>query len=351
MEPVGSVLLYGSTGYTGRLIASVAGDYNIQPILAGRDAIALAAQAQQLGLPYRVFSLENPAQIDASLQGVRVVLHSAGPFIHTSKPMADACIRNGVHYVDITGEIEVFESLAARDAEARAANVMLLPGAGFDVVPSDCLAAHLKRRLPSATMLTLAIHGTGRLSRGTANTMVEHQSRGGMIRKNGKLTPVPAGWKTRTVDFGIARYSAITIPWGDVATAFYSTGIGNIEVYAAAPARLQKALRLSRYLKWLLQMPFMKSLRQRRIKKGPAGPDEKELHQGKSIVWGRVEDDAGNSAEARVSGPNGYMLTAHSSLIIVGKILQSNAPVGFMTPSLAYGPDLVLEVPGVTRTD
>lgn len=345
-----SVLLYGSTGYTGHLIARVAGDYNIRPILAGRNAAALAAQAQELGLEHRSFSLDDPQAIDAALQDVRVVLHSAGPFIHTSKPMADACIRNGVHYVDITGEIEVFESLAARDAEARTANVMLLPGAGFDVVPSDCLASHLKRRLPSATRLTLAILGTGRLSRGTANTMVEHQGRGGMVRINGQLTNVPAGWKTRIVDYGIAKRTAITIPWGDVATAFYSTGIGNIEVYAAAPPKLQKALRASRYLKWLLTMPFMKALQKNRIRSGPAGPDERELREGKSIVWGRVEDDAGNSAEGRVTGPNGYLLTAHSSLIIVRKILDGNAPVGFKTPSLAYGPDLVLGVPGVVRS-
>src|SRR5205823_3031807 len=114
------------------------------------------------------------ATMDDCLREVQVVLHCAGPFSRTAKPMADGCLRNRVHYLDITGEIGVFESLAARDGEAKSAGVMLMPGVGFDVVPSDCLAAHLNRRLPSATKLTLAIQGQSRLSRGTLTTMLEN---------------------------------------------------------------------------------------------------------------------------------------------------------------------------------
>src|SRR4051812_14952024 len=171
--------------------------------------------------------------MDAAVGEVAAVLHCAGPFSHTSRPMADACLRTKTHYLDITGEAAVIESLAARDEEAKRSGVMLLPCVGFDVVPTDCLAAHLKRRLPSATRLALAIQGIGRISRGTATTMVENINRGGLIRRGGKLQSVPAAWKTREIDFGRGPRSATTIPWGDVATAFYSTGIPNIVVYAA----------------------------------------------------------------------------------------------------------------------
>ena len=152
-------LLYGSYGYTGRLIAERARELGLTPLLAGRDGAAHAAQGEELGLPVRAFALDDRAALDAALRETPVVLHAAGPFSRTAAPMAEACLRSGRHYLDITGEIAVFEALAARDRQARDAGVMLLPGVGFDVVPSDCLAVHLKRRLPGATQLTLAFQG------------------------------------------------------------------------------------------------------------------------------------------------------------------------------------------------
>ena len=230
-----NLLIYGATGYTGSLIAREAIGRNIRPIIAGRSTNALAALAGELGLEHRVFALDVPAEIDAGLGGIHTVLNCAGPFSRTARPMADACLRTKVNYLDITGEIAVFEHLASRDADARTAGVVLLPGVGFDVVPSDCLAVHLKQRLPSANRLVLAFRSSGRMSRGTMLTGLERATDGGMIRENGKLKPVPTAWRTRTIDFGDGPVRAMTIPWGDVATAFHSTGIPNIEVYLAAP--------------------------------------------------------------------------------------------------------------------
>jgi short subunit dehydrogenase-like uncharacterized protein len=346
-----SALIYGATGYTGQLIARRAADYGIRPIVAGRNADAVIALARELGLDHRVFGLDDPAAIRRGLDGVTVVLHCAGPFIHTSRPMADACAERGVHYIDITGEIEVIEALARRDADARAAGVMLLPGAGYDVVPSDCLAAHLKARLPSATWLMLGIAGTGRLSRGTASTMVEHAKRGGMVRRGGKLTRVPQGWRTRRIDFGRGGRTAVTIPWGDVATAWYSTGIPNIEVYAAAPRSVRALMRAARYFGWLLGQPWLKRWQLERIRSQPPGPSAEELQRGRSFVWGRVEDDEGRGAESRIAGPNGYQLTAYSALLILQRVLANGAKPGFQTPSKAFGADFVLQIPGVTRED
>jgi len=209
--PSTPLLIYGANGYTGALIAQLAVARGLQPILAGRSRTALAAVAGPLGLDYRVFALEDAAALATGLADARVVLHCAGPFAHTARQMADACFRTHTHYLDITGEIAVFEALAARDAEARAAGVMLLPGAGFDVVPSDCLAAHLKRRLPSATSLALAFQVLGRVSRGTANTAIENVARGGMVRRDGKLLAVPAAYKNRTIDLGRGPVTTSTI--------------------------------------------------------------------------------------------------------------------------------------------
>ena len=251
-------LLYGSYGYTGSLIADLAVSRGMQPILSGRDAIRLKAQANTLGLEYRPISLNDPGTMDDALKAVPLVLNCAGPFRHTYKPVVDACLRMGRHYLDITGEILVFESLAGRDTEARQAGVMLLPGVGFDVVPSDCLALHLKQRLPGATHLTLAIMSLGGgMSRGTALTGIEGIPQQGLVRKDGKLVIVPLLWKTRQIDFGSGVRSAGNFPWGDLSTAYYSTGIPNIEEYLVLPRSTMRMIRLLRPFIGLTAKPFM----------------------------------------------------------------------------------------------
>lgn len=344
-------LLYGANGYTGNLISRLAVERGLRPLLAGRDPGKISQLASELGLEYRAFALDDAAALEASLREVAVVLHCAGPFSHTSKLMADACLKTKTHYLDITGEIVVFEALAACDREAQSAGVMLLPGVGFDVVPSDCLAAHLKRRLPSATKLTLAIQGLGRISHGTATTMVENINRGGLVRRDGKLTSVPTAWRTRLIDFGRGAVKAVTIPWGDVATAFHSTGIPNIEVYAALPAAMRRMMKLSRPLSSLLATAPVQRFLKKRIKAQPPGPSDAERARGKSFVWGEVIDDAGQMKSSRLQGPEGYTLTALTALAIIEKVLAGNAPVGFQTPSRAYGADLILEIEGTTRED
>lgn len=344
-------LLYGANGYTGKLIAHLACERGLRPILAGRDRASVEQLASELNLESSIFSLDDSAAIDAALRTVAAVLHCAGPFSHTSKPMADACLRTQTHYMDITGEAAVIETLAARDREAKAAGIMLLPCVGFDVVPTDCLAAHLKRRLPSATHLALAIQGMGRLSRGTATTMVENINRGGLIRRDGKLKSVPAAWQTRLIDFGNGAVAATTIPWGDVATAYYSTGIPNIEVYAAIPASMRRMMKLSRAFGWLLGSSIAQGFLKKRIKAQPAGPSEGERERGRSFIWGEVKDDAGASVVARLRCPEGYKLTALTALTIVEHVLAGNFSTGFQTPAKAYGADLILEIEGVERED
>jgi short subunit dehydrogenase-like uncharacterized protein len=344
-------LIYGANGYTGSLIARAALARGHQPILAGRNAEPLATFARELALEHRIFALDDPDAVAEGVRGVRLVLHCAGPFAHTSKPMADACLRSGAHYLDITGEVSVFESLAARDQEAKAAQVMLLPGVGFDVVPSDCLAAHLQRRLPSANRLTLGFQTFGRVSRGTATTMAENIASGGLVRQDGVLRAVPAAWKTRVIDFGAGPTKAITIPWGDVSTAFHSTGIPNIEVYTAAPLGLRLAARASRRLGWFLRSRFVQRFLKRRIEARPAGPSEEERAQGKSALWGEAEDAAGHKVVSRLRGPEGYTMTVRAALAVVERTLAGEATPGFQTPSKLYGPDFVLGLQGIVRED
>lgn len=347
-----SFLIYGSYGYTGDLIARLAVQRGHRPILAGRNPRKLATQATELGCQHAVVDLRERAALDATLTQVSAVLNCAGPFKHTAQPMADACLAAGVHYLDITGEIAVFEALQARDAEARAAGVMLLPGVGFDVVPSDCLAAHLHRRLPTATHLALGIRGVGGgVSRGTAITAVESLDAATTVRRNGQLVTVPAGSLRRTIDFGRGPRECVAIGWGDVSTAYHSTGIPNVEVYFYFPPNAVRAMTASRHLAPFLQSRPMQSLLKVAIRLRPAGPDAEQREKGSSLLWGEVVDAAGRRCVSRLRTPEGYALTAQTAIAAVEKVLAGQARPGFQTPSRAFGPDFILEFSGVQRED
>jgi short subunit dehydrogenase-like uncharacterized protein len=346
-------LLYGANGFVAREVARLAVQADLRPVLAGRNGAQVQALAAELRLPCRVFGLDEPAALDEALAEVAVVLHCAGPYVFTSKPMADGCLRTGTHYLDLTGEIPVFEALASRDAEAKARKVMLLPGAGFDVVPTDCLALHLKRRLPSATHLALAWKGQGPvrgLPPGTANTMLEMMRRGeGMrVRRNGQLESAPPG-QWRMADFGDGPVKVIRQTWGDVFTAFYSTGISNIEDYAALPERFLQFSKVFGIMRPLLGFGAVRKFVRGKI---PTGSTAEERAKTRTAVWGEVEDEEGNKAVARLHGPEaGVTWTALAALAAVRRVLAGEAPPGFQTPARAYGADFALESDGVTRED
>ena len=346
------LLVYGAYGYTGELIVREAVAAGLRPVLGGRDHRALASVAEAHGLEHRAASLDDARALDAALAGMRVVLHGAGPFVHTSRPMADACLRTGVHYLDITGEIAVFEALAARDAEARERGVTLLPGVGFDVVPSDCLAAHLARRLPGAARLELAFRAVGGLSRGTATTMAESAGEGGAVRRGGRIVAVPPAAYSREVDFGDGVPSlVVAIPWGDVSTAFHSTGIPNIVVYTAMTPAQRRAVRLSRWIAPLLAWAPVRRRLVARARARKPGPSDASRQRGETRLWGEVRDAAGRTAISRLVAPEGYTLTARTAVAAAKRLLAGGVDFGFLTPSRAFGADFILEQPGTRRED
>jgi len=333
------LLIYGANGYTGELIAEHCKPSGLEPILAGRNADAVASLARKLGLPHRVFDLSAP-----DLSGVSVVLHCAGPFSRTSQPMVDACARAGAHYLDITGEIDVFEACAASGVK----DVMVMPGVGFDVVPSDCLAAHLKRRLPTATHLSLGFQSLGKMSHGTALTTVENLHKGGKVRQDGRIVTVPTAHKTRTIDFGHGPTGAMTIPWGDVSTAWHSTAIPNIEVFTAAPTMMRAGAKMLGVLGPLIKTgPVQRMLRGR---VGAGGPTEEQRARSRSYLWGEVSDGT-RTLTSRLETPEGYTLTMLTAIAIAKKVLAGNFKPGYQTPSSAYGADLILEIEGCARRD
>ena len=349
-----SWLIYGANGYTGNLIAREAKRRGLTPILAGRNAPALEALAKELGFEHRVFGL-GADELRRGLEGASLVLHCAGPFSATCAPMLEACLAQRVHYLDITGEIDVFAHCHAQDARAKQAGIVVLPGAGFDVVPTDCTAAMLKQDLPDATHLVLAFDAGGGFSPGTAKTSVEGLGNGGRVRVDGKLVRVPLGFKSRTFErpptnvASSGTRTAVTIPWGDVYTSYVSTGIPNVEVYTTVPPATITKLRRLRWFGPLLRTGLVQSFLKSRVEKSIKGPSESKRSGTESIVWGEVRNASGQTRERRLRAPNGYDITVTAALGIVEKLLHDAPAGGYYTPSRLMGPQYVLTLPGVVE--
>ena len=344
------MLLYGANGYTGELIARLAVTYNLQPILCGRNEAAITSLAKELNLPHRIVSLEDTIALHEILEDVDLVLHAAGPFQVTAAAMMEACLRTKTHYLDITGEIPVFEMAAQLDERARAAGIMIMPGVGFDVVPTDCMALYLKNQLLDAVQLQLAFASVGgSLSQGTGSTMILGLGEGGLIRENGRIVKCPLGHKGMYINFDGEKKFVMTIPWGDVSTAYYTTSIPNIETYTAVPRKIFLFLRIQTVFNRLLKTSFVRSLVRKKLRKLPAGPDERAREKSYSFVWGRVTNPQGKTVESSLKVANGYTLTAHSSLLIAQKVGEGSYKCGFQTPAKVYGADLILELPGSVR--
>jgi short subunit dehydrogenase-like uncharacterized protein len=344
-------VLYGANGYTGELIARAAVQRGLAPVLAGRNGAAIGRLAQELGCGSVVIGLGDVVALTQVLRGTRAVLHCAGPFSATAAPMMQACLAAGAHYLDITGEIAVFEAAHALDAAARAAQVVLCPGAGFDVVPTDCIAAELKAQLPEATALALGFDARMAQSQGTAKTTIEGLASGGYIRSSGVLTRVAHGFRERDIDFGNGVRGAVTIPWGDVSTAYFSTGIPGIEVYVPLPARQIAALRRLNWIGGLLRLRCVQALAKRQVAKGARGPDGATRAASPAYVWGEAQAPSGEMVTARIKVANPYDVTVETALGLLQHVLRYDGPGGYRTPSQLLGSRYIESLPGSGRIE
>jgi short subunit dehydrogenase-like uncharacterized protein len=359
-----NLLIYGVTGYVGGLISRLAAAAGLPHLAAARDLEQVMAHADPLMLPARTFSLSDPVKVGRALGDVAVVLNAAGPFAETALPLAEACLRAGAHYLDLADEVPELEALRRLDARAREAGIMLLPGVGFGVLPTDALAARLKRRLPSALRLRLAVETAGGMSRGSLRTLFRDLRRGaGVKRRGGELVPAHAGEERLVLDLGGGRRVAVTDPWrGDLASAWWSSVYPEIDVYAVHPAWLRwlcsprwlPRSALASPVRALLASRAGRALVRRAIALRPAGPGEQELAAGLTRIWTQAEDASGHRVTARLRGPERHLFTARTALWVAQRVLAGRLRVGFQTPATAYGPDLVdrlvEEVEGVSVT-
>ncbi len=339
-------MIYGANGYTGALIAKAAAARGLSPILAGRGRAKIESLAQTLNLPSRIVDLNDTQQLQQALQDCELVLHCAGPFSATAAVMMDACLATGTHYLDITGEIAVFEHAQSLHERAKAAQVVICPGVGFDVIPTDCVAAALKQALPDATALALGFDSRSGMSPGTAKTSVEGMSQGGKIRRDGQIITVPLAYEVRHIDFGDGEKPAMTIPWGDVSTAFYSTGIPNIRVFIPGSMGMIRGAKLANLFRPLLSWKWLQNLIKARIEKNVTGPDDDARATMPTCVWGEARNAQGQIKTARLVTENAYSLTVTGALAVAETLLAKPVSGGSYTPSALMGAEFVTTLPG-----
>lgn len=342
-----SLLIYGANGYTGKLVVQQALAKGLKPTIAGRNGESISKMATEFGLPYLVFSLDNIDEIARHLNPFSVVLHCAGPFSETARPMIEACLISQTHYLDITGEIAILDWTFQKNTEAISKNIMLMCGVGFDLVPTDCVANKLKNLMPDATHLEIAFFMKGgSISHGTMTTMANNLGNTSYERINEKLVPKPLAHKGKTVDFKIDKKFCISIPWGDLYSAYVSTQIPNITTYSAASKSTYYILKLQFILNPVLKSKWFKNIFKKYIDKNITGPTPEQNKNGRSYVYGAAANALGNRIETVLECAESYQITAIAAVHIAQKVLAGNSKSGYQTPASCYGADLILEMEG-----
>lgn len=328
------IMIYGANGYSGQLIVEEALRRGLRPMLAGRGDGVLA-MAERLGLKVRRFSLEAP-----DLKGVTVLLNAAGPFSVTGPALATAAIAAGAAYLDLAGEYPEHAALADLSDPAERAGVMLLPGVGFGVVPTDCAAVLAAQGLGAIRRLVIAYETRGGASRGTLETVLPALHIPGVARRAGGAVSSRGGERSLVLRDGRRRVTVVTNPWrADQVSAVRSVSAADIETYATFPGAARLLMRIG-------GGALGGVLRKLALAGAPAGPDAKARARGGTTVWAEAYGERG-ARRVVLRGPDAYDFTARTA-VECARLALAGAPAGLQTPATAFGPDLVRAIEGVT---
>jgi len=342
-------MIYGANGYTGIILAKEAENKGLKPILAGRSKQMISSIAEDIGFEYVIFDLNDDHKVQEELENFDLILNAAGPFKYTSEPIVKACLKTGTNYLDITGEIPIFEQNFKFDEQAKAQEIAIISGVGFDVVPTDCMAKYVSDKVSNPTELEIGIVGIGNPSRGTLKTMVEYIPEGRLIRRNGELLRNTDFKGSRSIQFRDKERTLVPVSWGDLATGYRTTSIPNITTYmpySKPMASMIKGAISKNNGKWKNNVNGLKDW----IEKNIQNPNEEARMKGRSYIWAQANNDKGDKKEAWLETMEGYRFTSISGIKAVEKIFELN-PKGSLTPALAFGEDFILEFPETKRYD
>jgi short subunit dehydrogenase-like uncharacterized protein len=346
----GRVLIYGATGYTGRLIAERLRNSRRHLVVAGRTPDRVQALAAELGVAGEVMAIDDAEALDSALEDVDVLINAASPFALTAPALIESCLRTNTHYLDIAGELPVFLNAFLHDEAARGRGIMIMPGAGFGVVASDCLAVHVAALVPNAKYLRVAVR-PGSISRGSFRSALEVANSPLSIRRNGKLTLLPVGRLQRAFDFGDGETESVAVSWADVFTAYHSTGIRNIEAYFEAGFAARALYQLGAGVAGAMQLRPVRALIDAVAGAWPEGPSEVRRQSERCVIVAEAEDSWRQVRCARLETPDGYSFTAEAAATIAKRIIGGDFVSGFQTPARVYGADLALQFKGTSRNE
>jgi len=350
-----NILIYGVNGYSGQLVVEEVLKLGLKPVLAGRNKKKVAALTEKYALEYKAFSLLDADDLVRELTGFNIVMHCAGPYVDTFAPMVDACIKVGADYLDLSGEMMVFEEAAARSSEFKTAGIMVMPGVAFDIVPSDSLAVYLKNKLPDATELGLyfnLFHNDIKcIGRGSNTTFIRYIGKGNLVRINGEIVSKTAGFDGGRFDIDGKKIRMVGLPWGDVSTAYHSTGIGNIKTFMDLPELSILTMKMSNIFPSFWQSSPVQKLLAKVVTLLPESPDKEARSKKSCSILGEVRNEAGDTVRAILETTEVYNFTGISAAAILKAVANGRREPGHQTPGRLLGPDFVLDIAGTKRRD
>jgi short subunit dehydrogenase-like uncharacterized protein len=336
-------MIYGANGFSGRAVADRLRQAGHDPLLAGRGGREIAAVAASLGVEHRIFDLRDPGAIAAGMAGVGVLLNAAGPFIETAPPLIEACLRGGAHYLDLAGEWPVFDLALRRGPEAAAAGVMLMPGAAFSIVVSDCVLAHAIAQVPDAVLLRVAT-AQAPLSRGSVLSAIALMSPDVLVRRGGVVCRIPVGQLTRSFNLGAGEQTCVAVSAPDVVTGEQTTGVGAIETYLEAPLAWGLAYGAGALALKLKGAKAVGETLRRASRRWPDHPSPAAIAQARGAVVVETVDPWRRTRRFGLRTLNGYAVTVAAAQAIVERVLRGEVTPGFQTPAGRYGAGLVVSL-------
>jgi len=324
------LLIYGATGYTGKIIAARAKELNLDFEIAAREEDKIKVLAGELNVPYHVFNVEDEKGWEQALGGKFVLINAAGPFQFTAKQAMNACLRAGVHYLDISAELDTYQLAESLDNEAKTAGIQLISGAGL-FVSYDALAVHLSKLVEEPQALKVGFRHYGGFSKGSIVSSKNIADLGILVRKNGKITENPNA-KSKVFSFGEEEIECIPTPLGGILLTYKSTGIPNIEEYFS------------------LKLPAL-GIPDITAENLPDGPTEEERASGRNGLSAEMTGKNGEVVKAYIDAPSGYVLTPLSVAATANRILNNDFKIGYQSPGSAYGEDILKDIPDLFLHD
>lgn len=323
------LLIYGATGYTGSLVARQAKAAGLDFVIAGRDSDKLLSLALELDVSHSVFALDDQGVVIEALKNFDVVLNCAGPFVKTAERLMRACIESGTHYLDITAEINVYRMAEQLGKDAVDAGIMLMPGVGWDVVPTDCLAVRVAQRVEHPVSLRIALQVAASMSRGSAISAGEIIAAGLLTRVDGVLAPAPNA-QPALFDFGDGPVTCAPLSFGDLVTAWHSTGIPNIAMFVNVTGGAFPGGDLSEL---------------------PDGPSSEERAGQRARAVVEITGADGSIARSVIETVNGYSYTPLVAVEAARRVLASEKRAGFDTPARLFGASFAETIAGTQISD